>query len=118
MTRTIGALLVVSLAACVNAADDDAAGVSAVEQATSQDVCESRLDSCEASATRRYDACTYGVELDYDYCERNHGVNCYDTYQTAWLACGDRADSDRRRCERNYCFCMGGTTGDCAPDIG
>ena len=113
-------LFVFGLLAVISCASDDRVDDATLGDTASElgALCESRLDVCYSRADARYQQCLYGVELDYDYCVRNHGQNCEDNYQIGWDRCGDKLDTDVGRCELNYCICEGGTIDECSTSNG
>jgi len=113
MRNLLPALIACALAACAA----DTPDTSEVDQADNA-LCLSRSDVCYDRAEYNYQSCTYGAELDYDRCVRNHGVNCEDNYDTRWDACGDTLYSAYNRCDVNYCLCEGFTLNECTSDVG
>jgi len=104
--------LALSLAGCAAQGDDSSPlpddTLGAVEQDTTTIDCDAQLVRCEDRADRKYDACTYGAELTFDYCQRNHGQNCDINYLDAIDRCNDNYDTAIAACQTAYCTCTTG----------
>lgn len=105
-------LLALSLGGCAVQGDDSSPlpddALDLVEQDTTTIDCDAQLTRCEDRADRKYDSCTYGAELTFDYCQRNNGQNCDINYLDALDRCDNNYDTAIAACDTAYCTCTTG----------